>query len=103
MVQCGRCGDAVSDCNAILCSGCKKHFDYACSGITESGYRRLGAERQATWRCPGCKSPKPISNDQVMQELSNIKLTLAPMLDLLNGIREIKTELSEMKSTLLLL
>ncbi|CAB3252357.1 unnamed protein product [Arctia plantaginis] len=35
-----------------------------------------------------------------MQELSSIKLTFAPMLDLLNGIREINTELSEMKSTL---
>lgn len=100
MVQCGRCGETVPDCNAIVCSGCKKHFDYACSGITESGYRRLGAERQAAWRCPGCKSPKPITMDQVMQELSSIKLTLAPMMELINDIKEIKSEISDIKSTM---
>lgn len=100
MVSCGRCNDEVSESNAVLCSGCKKYYDYACSGVTESGYRRLGAERQANWKCPGCKSPKPVSLELIMQELQNIKLTIAPIQDLTIGVQDIKKEIVDIKTTL---
>ncbi|XP_049886706.1 uncharacterized protein LOC126381255 [Pectinophora gossypiella] len=59
MVVCGRCGADVRD--YIQCCACNKYFDFPCSGITEKGWRKLGLERQAVWKCPDCKivTPKP--------------------------------------------
>ncbi|XP_049886801.1 uncharacterized protein LOC126381350 [Pectinophora gossypiella] len=135
MVQCDRCGDSVQD--YVQCSSCKKVFDYPCSGITEQGFRKLGADRQAVWKCPSCKqgTPKvgraskpisetlkatsesatgpcglcitsptptqrtPVTLEQVMAELNSIKKTLAPLLNVMEGIQEIKNEILETKTS----
>ncbi|CAB3243681.1 unnamed protein product [Arctia plantaginis] len=108
MVHCARCGEETTD--AVRCSTCGQHYDYPCSGISEIGYRKLGAERQASWRCPNCKStpatsgpdmgsPKHISLSLIMQEISNIKLTLNPLLDVLAGINDIKSDISLLKTS----
>lgn len=58
MVICGRCDDTADD--SIQCTACKLHFHYACSGITEKGYNKLG-DRKSTWKCVSCKTPLPSS------------------------------------------
>ncbi|XP_049872258.1 uncharacterized protein LOC126371096 [Pectinophora gossypiella] len=125
MVKCIRCGDEVQD--YAKCSSCMNFYDFPCAGITEKGYRKLGADRQAAWRCPHCKtgtatgetsaqpqditsaasgfappscgSPKPATLEHVMEELNKIKLTLAPLLAVMEGIKEIKSEILEVKSS----
>ncbi|KAL4718904.1 hypothetical protein ACJJTC_011513, partial [Scirpophaga incertulas] len=32
-----------------------RHLDFGCANIAEVGYRRLGRDRQASWRCAQCK------------------------------------------------
>ncbi|XP_050677273.1 uncharacterized protein LOC126973973 [Leptidea sinapis] len=115
MVNCGSCGQEARDC--VQCSSCSRHFDYQCSGITEAGYRKLGIERQAAWRCPSCKSggsaispriisgesgllPKPVTLDQVMQELRNIKRTVDSVSNIVAGIESIKSDVSELKTSM---
>ncbi|KAJ2937407.1 hypothetical protein O0L34_g19094 [Tuta absoluta] len=118
MVNCNSCGNEVLD--YIQCSNCQNVYDYDCSGVTETGYRRLGPDRQAVWKCPNCKlgkpreikeaketkeTPKdvplkPVSLDHVMEELNKIKLSLAPLMNVMDGIREIKDELTDVKSSM---
>ncbi|KAJ0183458.1 hypothetical protein K1T71_001434 [Dendrolimus kikuchii] len=108
MVVCARCGDDASE--AIQCSVCLHFFDFACSGITEKGYRKLG-DRQATWRCANCKSAgahltatsssansPTVSLDSVMRELMNINLKLAPLSSLESEVQSLRKELSDLKS-----
>ncbi|KAI5645038.1 hypothetical protein NE865_03012 [Phthorimaea operculella] len=116
MVNCNSCGNEALD--YIQCSQCQNVYDYGdCSGITEAGYQGLGPDRQAVWKCPTCKqgkvkkpkktkdnpgsvSPNAISLDRVMEELNKIKLSLAPLLNVMDGIREIKDEISDVKSSM---
>ncbi|KAL4716017.1 hypothetical protein ACJJTC_003806 [Scirpophaga incertulas] len=53
MLTCDRCDGQMSD--GARCSICLKSLDFACSGITEAGYRKLGV-RQSNWKCPTCKA-----------------------------------------------
>lgn len=52
-MKCAACGDNFND--GVLCNGCNRHLDFGCANIGEVGYRRLGRDRQASWRCPQCK------------------------------------------------
>ncbi|CAK1585738.1 unnamed protein product [Parnassius mnemosyne] len=107
MVVCGRCCEEVS--SAIQCSSCRKFFDFPCSGITEVGYRKLG-DRQATWRCASCKvghlssrseSPLPEARqptlDTIMFELQKLSCQLTPLQEVINDIRSIKNDISELR------
>ncbi|KAL4717029.1 hypothetical protein ACJJTC_016916 [Scirpophaga incertulas] len=53
MTKCASCLNEARD--LAQCSVCLKCFDFACGGITESGYRKLG-DRKAAWKCPNCKN-----------------------------------------------
>ncbi|KAJ0169707.1 hypothetical protein K1T71_014892 [Dendrolimus kikuchii] len=111
MFVCGKCGDEVSE--AVQCTACLHHFDFACSGITEKGYRKLG-DRQATWRCANCKnagthgitgstpatSPS-VSLDSIMREVMNINLKLAPLANLESEVQLLRNELSDLKCLVL--
>ncbi|KAL4714262.1 hypothetical protein ACJJTC_009614 [Scirpophaga incertulas] len=52
-MKCAACEAHFND--GAFCGGCNRHLDFACANIAEIGYRRLGRERQASWRCPQCK------------------------------------------------
>lgn len=89
---------------------CKQHFDFACAGISESGFRKLGEERRGMWRCPSCKSsaasPLPqlsgghITLDSLHNELMNITRKLVPLSSLVEDIKVIKTELVNLQSSM---
>lgn len=106
MFKCKDCDNEFRD--GALCSICKGHFDFACAGVTETGYRRLG-ERKSMWRCPSCKnsrsgspllikSPIPADMDTVMVELKLLSTQVALLPELNASIQTIKTELSELKT-----
>ncbi|VVC97563.1 unnamed protein product [Leptidea sinapis] len=52
-MKCDMCKNEVND--GVQCAGCKRNLDYSCAGISETGYRKLGPERRAVWKCPQCK------------------------------------------------
>lgn len=103
MFQCARCDSSVRD--GVQCSACKHHYDFACAGISEAGYRKLG-DRKNTWRCSNCKSkspmtsPAPVCFEAIMAELKQVQTRLSPLDTLVNEVREIKSELLNLKTSI---
>lgn len=107
MVKCAKCNIDVMD--PIQCNMCRKHFDFACSGKTEAGYKKLG-ERQANWRCLTCKSTQIVkklpnsptespTTDMLMAEIAKLSLQLQPINSVADDIKLIKTDLSALKTS----
>ncbi|KAL0882089.1 hypothetical protein ABMA27_000661 [Loxostege sticticalis] len=111
MFACARCDNMSSD--VATCSICKRHFDFQCAGITETGFRKLG-DRRNTWRCPDCRSgstsslptPKESENpsssvpiDKVQFKLDAIMKQLAPLEALLEDVRSIKHDLATLQKS----
>ncbi|CAG4952595.1 unnamed protein product [Parnassius apollo] len=99
MFSCTRCGNKVSD--GPLCNLCKRQFDFACAGITETNFRKLG-ERRSTWRCIDCKNAQsPASTfcnnpgiavrlEEMQATLVNITQQLVPLASLIEDVKTIK-------------
>lgn len=119
MTKCAVCESSVSD--TAYCAGCNKHFGFCCASVTEAGYRKLGAERRASWRCARCKagslsaSPIPASSvkanspnsmekshitlDRIFDEICSLKRQLEGLPTLIEEVRNIKSEIADIKST----
>lgn len=111
MYKCASCSEEFRD--GAQCSVCLGHFDFACGGITETGFRRLG-DRKSTWRCPSCKkssspmpptgdrsnlsSPVPANMDDVLAELRRLSLQVALLPGLDAAVKNIKGEISALKT-----
>lgn len=92
------------------CNLCKRHFDFACAGISETNFRKLG-ERRPAWRCYDCKnaqSPASTSknNPEISVRLDEMQATLAyiteqlvPLASLIEDVKTIKIEISNLKSS----
>lgn len=101
-MKCASCNNHFTD--GVYCNGCKRDLDFGCALISEAGYRKLGPDRRAQWRCPQCKiaSPKPAVADQVtletvLKELREQKVLLSKLPELVNDVKSIKNEISELK------
>lgn len=107
MFTCNACGVKHND--GPICSVCKQQYDYTCSGVTEGGYRKLG-DRKNSWRCPKCKSslspspaptsPTPSQLDKMQEQLNKIILQLAPLAALMEDVKMIKSDISDLKESL---
>lgn len=105
MYKCASCNKQFND--GVQCQGCKRHLDFSCASITEVGYRKLGAERRASWRCPICRgaspSPRsdhePISLEMIMSELRDMKRQLSSLPTLVEEMRGIKDDITELKKS----
>ncbi|XP_013163133.1 PREDICTED: uncharacterized protein LOC106114452 [Papilio xuthus] len=108
MKTCGICSVQFND--GAKCGICKKQLDFGCSNITESGWRKLGAERRAQWKCPDCRPSSPTvpasalepsvsaSLDVILSEIRDIRRQLVNLPTLVDDIKTIKVELSELKT-----
>ncbi|XP_041985656.1 uncharacterized protein LOC121737969 [Aricia agestis] len=106
MFSCASCSENHTD--GPCCSVCKQRYDFACSGITEAGYRKLG-ERKSTWRCLRCKSslsPSPVPSspqtnqlDRMQQQLSNILMQLTQLAPLIEDVKFIREEVNNLKDS----
>ncbi|KAL4702319.1 hypothetical protein ACJJTC_006925 [Scirpophaga incertulas] len=85
-MKCAECETEFND--GVQCGMCKRHLDFVCANISETGYRKLGVERRATWKCPQCKlapsSPIPSADtagvlNSILNELRDVKLQLASL------------------------
>ncbi|XP_045539862.1 uncharacterized protein LOC123722363 [Papilio machaon] len=84
-------------------------LDFGCANITESGWRKLGTERRAQWKCPQCRPSSPTmpasasepsvsaSLDVILCEIRDIRRQLVNLPTLVDDIKTIKEELSELK------
>lgn len=109
MFKCKRCDVEFRD--GVQCSVCLYQFDFPCAGITEVNYRKLG-DRKATWKCTTCKNPasphlsagkstplkSSVNLDDVMTELKRLAAVTASLPQLVDSVRSIHTELTELKN-----
>lgn len=129
-MECSLCKTTVND--VVKCGECSKDFGYCCANISEQGYRKLGPERRANWRCSACKrkvspaSPVPqaseaplaplapqapqasqtsmacgdgVTLEAIMAEIKGLKVSLCSLPGLVQDVKEIKTELTNVKSS----
>lgn len=101
MSSCGMCSEDVGD--GVHCTFCDQVLHFHCAGITEGGYRKLGADRKQTWKCGKCKqsgmrSPQPTGEAAIMAELKALSLKLGPLDSLADEVRALRTEISELRS-----
>lgn len=103
MKTCSVCNDQFND--GVQCASCKKFLDFSCASISEGGWRKLGADRRAQWKCPACRlsspallSPQPTASlDTVLSEIRELKQQLHDLPTLINDIKLIKDELNGLK------
>ncbi|KAL4721618.1 hypothetical protein ACJJTC_011671 [Scirpophaga incertulas] len=103
-MKCAECETEFND--GVQCGMCKRHLDFVCANISETGYRKLGVERRATWKCPQCKlapsSPIPSADtagvlNSILNELRDVKLQLASLPTLIEDVKYIKQELRDLR------
>lgn len=104
-MKCKVCNVEFND--GVQCSGCKNHLDFSCASISESTWRKYGAERKAQWKCSSCRAPpsaisapaETVSLESIMKELKEMKSQMTTLTGLKEDMRSIKNELSELKDT----
>lgn len=106
-MKCSTCGSTFND--GVQCGVCKKHLDFGCAQITETGWRKLGNERRAAWKCSTCRtlSPtppapvgtsEPASLEAVLKEVRDLKRHLLSLPTLIDDVKSIKDELKDLRS-----
>ncbi|CAG9790363.1 unnamed protein product [Diatraea saccharalis] len=101
---CAKCNNAVTD--FASCSLCEGNFHYGCAGVTESGYRRMGLEKKAAWRCMSCRTKSTETGGsaiaEVLKEIRNLRVDFNAMkMDFGNvqaDIRSTKTSMQELNT-----
>ncbi|CAH1643860.1 unnamed protein product [Spodoptera littoralis] len=71
-MDCVKCRDTVTD--GVVCSQCRRHLHYSCSGLQETTYRKMTSEKKDNWRCIDCRMSgnSPTLSD-VLKELKNLR------------------------------
>lgn len=104
MKTCAVCSVQFND--GAQCASCKNELDFGCASISESGWRKLGVDRRAQWKCPTCRvsSPAvstpqtPATLDTILSEVRAMKRQLLSLPTLIEDIKSVKTELVELKN-----
>lgn len=103
-MKCAACSIEFND--GVQCGVCKKHYDFGCVSMTEAGWRKLGTERRALWKCMTCRtaspspavqSPDSVSNETILSEIRELKAQLAGFNTLQEDVRSMRDELGELK------
>ncbi|KOB77651.1 Uncharacterized protein OBRU01_03716 [Operophtera brumata] len=109
-MDCAACGLSFND--GVQCSICLKNLDFGCAQITETGWRKLGSDRRAAWKCSSCRSlslvppplaasPEPVSPvmSEILREIRDIQLKLVGLPSLVEDIKIIKNDLTDLKTS----
>lgn len=104
MKSCAVCSVQFSE--GVYCTFCSSHIDFGCAKISELGWKKLGVDRRAQWKCPMCKISSPAvvpsesaSMDTILSEIRDLKRQLLSLPTLVEDIQVIKDELSQVKAT----
>lgn len=111
-MNCFICNCFTND--GVQCSVCTHQLCFSCGGVSEAGYRKLGPDRRASWKCPQCKSSpysatspkKPLappadsaSIELVLTELRDMKRQIANLCTVVEEFKELKKEISELRKS----
>lgn len=110
-MQCAKCDESTND--GTKCSQCFKEYCFGCSCITEKGFRNLGTNRRAAWKCPSCKiSLEPaepqlqvtpdISNaslEEILLKINGLSSKLDRLPQLINDVSVMKSEMTSFKES----
>ncbi|KOB71067.1 Zinc finger DNA binding protein [Operophtera brumata] len=108
-MKCSACGGGFND--GVQCGACKKHLDFGCAQMSKTGWRKLGNERRAAWKCSACRSSSPASApapagasepaslEAVLKEVKDLRRQLVGLPTLIQDVKSIKDELKELKSS----
>uniref|UniRef100_A0A2A4JUE7 Zinc finger PHD-type domain-containing protein n=1 Tax=Heliothis virescens TaxID=7102 RepID=A0A2A4JUE7_HELVI len=91
-MDCSKCKDVVVE--GVLCSQCQKHLHYSCSGVQETTYRKMTAEKRDNWRCVDCRTSglSPTLSD-VLKELKSLRSSFD---ELKADVNIVKTSVEDM-------
>ncbi|XP_075980751.1 uncharacterized protein LOC142979606 [Anticarsia gemmatalis] len=75
--------------------------------MTESGWKRLGAERRSAWKCVSCKDISPtslppkeaVTLEGIMNEIREIKSQLVSIPKISEDIKHMREEILDLKSS----
>ncbi|XP_022831003.1 uncharacterized protein LOC111359637 [Spodoptera litura] len=110
-MKCVSCSVDFND--GVQCSSCGGHLDFACANITEVGWRKLGNDRRAAWKCPRCRiaspartpilspipTPEPASLETILSEIRELKMQLAGLPILSEDVKLMREELKDLKTS----
>lgn len=106
-MNCSKCNEIAND--SVECGSCRGHYHFHCSGIAEKTYRKMGAEKKASWRCSQCRAPVNTPGNEMQLDPSagamavtnaGTPLSADPnptTLDIFNEIRALRAEFNAMK------
>lgn len=99
-MNCIICKDTVTD--SVKCSQCKGNLHFGCAGLAESSYRRMGADKKASWRCGPCRnsefSPSAPTILEVLQEVKQLRSEFQEIKQLRTDISTVKTDIQNASS-----
>ncbi|CAG9137647.1 unnamed protein product [Plutella xylostella] len=98
---CASCDNEVND--SAKCSQCHKNICFRCANVTEAGFRKLGVDRRATWKCPSCRiSPPaaPTSTRQITGNMEEVLQKLAEVTAKLDDLPKLMLEVGALKSNM---
>jgi archaellum component FlaC len=107
MNKCTGCNEKLpGDGDYVPCKGCNGQMHYECSGLRESTYRGMSAQKKGDWRCVTCRGkPRTISTSsnespelQKMLSEINDKLNLLAVVN--DGVESLKIAFYDMKNEL---
>lgn len=92
-------------CDCTQCAGYRKKLDFGCSGISETGWRKLGVDERTQQNCPKCRvssltgsnPDSPETLDTIDSEIRATKRQLQGLPSLIEDILVIKTEMVEFR------
>lgn len=104
--SCGICDGRLTD--GAHCYACNIDMHYACGGVKEETYRKLGAKKQQ-WRCNKCKQEgRPILQNidpsegytSLLEEIRKLSDKICPLESMREDLKAIREEFHGMKSML---
>ena len=98
---CATCSESVSD--YTLCSSCQKQNCFHCSNVTEAGFRKLGVDRKAVWKCPTCRTAPPPSQEAdiavILRKLDEVTQKLDQIPKLISDFNTLKSDIQDLKES----
>lgn len=87
MSSCTKCNEIVTD--SVPCGQCQGIFHYACAGLSENSYRKMGQEKRAQWRCVSCRNQPSETNTmaEVLQEIKSFRADFCTMKADFNAVK----------------
>ncbi|XP_073948959.1 uncharacterized protein [Choristoneura fumiferana] len=104
-VLCKKCGVVFVGDGDVNCSHCSGAYHFRCSGVQETTFKKMTADKRASWKCLQCRQSDGGIGDsfsELIKEIKGLKLQINSMHDgldqALQGIVNIESKLTAMET-----